>query len=410
MANNNNPKAKPYKLKPTDGVMSRDDVAMWEYTLLASCRQITSWRQFLPGQINENWTATDDDVNNGLEVIDDNGVNEEETDELRRNFADFLTCVATHCPTGFMDTVMRESTSFKDIVSQIKVTYGLQSKGEKFLNCIDIKFEFSEKFTYEMGYMQLKDFFMSSLLPNGSTFKGRLTNGAETLSPLAENFIMKEFLEKVHPKLPEHVKNTKGYLFTEEKPTLACNKSKIMNLIDTMIQEIENLENITTGVITMGQVKSTYRGYTRGGRYFPNRGFPNKNGRAQFRGSRPPFSNHNNRFQGSRLKRDCVHCLEARRFDSSKGHESSQCPFLGSFTTRDLNRPNFKVLLVQDNQANQQQQVQGQYSSQYPGGIENDNYEELQEIEYLEPLIYENDQCAETDYANQNQYMHNQQL
>ena len=128
---NNTPKAKPYKLKPTDGVMTRDDVAMWEYTLLASCRQITGWRQFLPGQMNENWTATDDDVNNGLEVTGDNGVNEEETDELRRNFADFLTCVATPCPAGFMDTVMRESTSFKDIVSQIKVTYGLQSKGEK---------------------------------------------------------------------------------------------------------------------------------------------------------------------------------------------------------------------------------------------------------------------------------------
>ena len=51
-----NPKAKPYKLKPTDGIMSRDDVAMWEYTLIAACRQVTSWRQFLPGQDRENWT------------------------------------------------------------------------------------------------------------------------------------------------------------------------------------------------------------------------------------------------------------------------------------------------------------------------------------------------------------------
>ena len=191
---NTNPRAKPYKLKPTDGVMTRDDVAMWEYTLLAACRQVTSWRQFLPGQEREVWTATDDDVNNGLEVRDGNGLNQEDTDELRSNFADFLTCVATHCPSGFMDTIMRESTSFKSIVKQINVTYGLQSRGEKFLNCLDIRFDFSEKFTYEMGYMQIKDFFMSSLLAAGSTFKGRIRDTAETLSPLAENFILKEFL------------------------------------------------------------------------------------------------------------------------------------------------------------------------------------------------------------------------
>ena len=62
---NNTPKAKPYKLKPTNDVMTRDDVAMWEYTLLAACRQVANWRQFLPGQNNDTWTATDDDVNNG---------------------------------------------------------------------------------------------------------------------------------------------------------------------------------------------------------------------------------------------------------------------------------------------------------------------------------------------------------
>ena len=342
-----NPKAKPYKLKPTDGIMTRDDVAMWEYTLIAACRQVTSWRQFLPGQDRENWIATDEDINNGLEVIEENGVNEEETDQLRNDFAGFLTCVATHSPTGFMDTIMRESTSFKSIITQIKVTYGLQSKGEKFLNCMDIKFEFSDKFTYEMGFMQLKDFFMSSLLPAGSTFKNRALPAAEVLSPLAENFIMKEFLAKVHPKLPEHVKNTKAYLFTEEKPTLACNKSRILSLIDTMLQEIENIDSSNGNMISMGQVRSTYRGGHRG--KFPTfRGNLNKGGRFSSRGVRPPFTHNNNRYQGVRPTKDCVHCIEARRFDSAKGHGSHQCPFS---VYRDNNsRPNFKVLLVQDPQ------------------------------------------------------------
>ena len=107
---------------------------------------------------------------------------------------------------------MHELTSFQKIVEQIKITYGLQSKGEMFLNCLDIKLEFSEKFTYEMGYMKLKDFFTSSLLPAGSTFKTRVLNATEVLSPLDEIFIIKEFLSKVHPKLPEYVKNSKRSL------------------------------------------------------------------------------------------------------------------------------------------------------------------------------------------------------
>ena len=381
-----NPKAKPYKLKPTDGVMSRDDVAMWEYTLIAACRQVTSWRQFLPGQERENWIATDIDINNGLEIIDDNGVNQEETEELRNSFADFLTCVATHSPTGFMDTIMRESTSFKSIVTQIKITYGLQSKGEKFLNCMDMKFEFSDKFTYEMGYMALKDFFMSSLLPAGAIFKSRALPAAEVLSPLAENFIMKEFLTKVHPKLPEHIKNTKAHLFTEDKPTLSCNKSRILSLIDTMLQEIENIDVSNNNVISMGQVR-TYRGGYRGGK-FPNfRGNYNKGGRFSVRGTRPPFPHANNRYQGVRPAKECVHCMEARRFDSARGHDSSQCPF--SVYRDNNNRPNFKVLLVQDSKVYQPNSNHVNYPAY---AIENvNNFDEYEEAAEYDSNIYESD-------------------
>ena len=82
---------------------------------------VVKWQdgQFLPGQERQNWTATDEDADNGVEIMDENGLNEELTDEFRRNFADFFTCVATHCPSGFMDTLMRESASFKNIANQI---------------------------------------------------------------------------------------------------------------------------------------------------------------------------------------------------------------------------------------------------------------------------------------------------
>ena len=81
-------------------------------------------------------------------------------------------------------------TSFKGIVQSIRSTYGLDSKGEKFLAIGDIKLEFSPSFTYEQGYMQIKDFCMQSLMTRGSRFKGRELRENEILTPLAENFIM----------------------------------------------------------------------------------------------------------------------------------------------------------------------------------------------------------------------------
>ena len=244
------PKAKPYKLKPSDGVMTRDDVSLWECTLLASCRQMTDWQKFLPpGGEHQNWTPSDEDEYNGL--YNDNVATQR---KLRNDFANFITCIATHCPTGFMDTVLRESTSFKSIVKQIKTTFNLDSKGEKFLSLMDIKLEFSSSFTYEQGYMLVKDFCMESLLPTGSRFKSRTLTEPEKLSPLAENFIMKEFLVKVHPRLPEHIRTTKSHLFTADRPTLACNKSILIDLMDSMLSEIENMENMATATVRVNQI------------------------------------------------------------------------------------------------------------------------------------------------------------
>ena len=353
------PKAKPYKLKPSDGAMTRDDVSLWEYTLLAACRQVADWQQFLPGNPHSTWIATDVDPTNGL----NHGTPLTQT-KLRNDFAQFLTCVATHCPTGFIDTVMRESTSFREIVKQIKTTYGLDSRGEKFLSCMDIKFEFSPTFTYEQGFMQLKDFFMASLLPVNHVFKTNRLQTAETLSPLAENFIMKEFLTKVHPKLPDFIKTTKGHLFTADRPTLACNKAVLIDMMDSMLAEIEGIDSMAAGnlsVANLGQNRQ-YRG-GRGGPRPPYRGAGgqgmHRGGPRGFRGGRPPFSN---RFQGQGRREDCYHCVEARRFDSSKGHLSNSCPFKlgqaapyqhqGHFQTQPSNS-GMKILLVQDS-SNQQ--------------------------------------------------------
>ena len=150
---------KPYKLKPTDGPMSRDDLSTWDYNLQSFCRQVENWSQFLLSGMKQKWTATDEDPTNGLEAD-----TEEATKKLRSTFKDFLTCVATSCPTGFMETVMRESTSYTWVLQKIKETFGLNTKGKDFLQADNIKFTFNQNFTYQQGYMQIRDFYMSSLL------------------------------------------------------------------------------------------------------------------------------------------------------------------------------------------------------------------------------------------------------
>ena len=347
-------KAKPYKLKPSDGVMTRDDVSLWEYTMLASCRQIQDWQQFLPpnGQ-HRDWLPADDDVNHGLEHENANTAR-----KLRNDFANFLTCIATHCPTGFMDTVLRESTSFNSIVKQIRSTFNLDTKGEKFLSIMDIKLDFSPSFTYEQGYMLIKDFCMESLLPVGSNFKNRQLTEPEKLSPLAENFIMKEFLCKVHPKLPEHIKNTKGHLFTNDRPTLACNKATLIDLMDTMLSEIDHMEGLQTANVNINQVgQSRISSTNTRGRSFmrPN---PRSFLRGNFRGNinrpnrLPPPSRYST--SGPGRVENCSYCLEARMYDSSKGHNYNNCPFrLGqaipySASSQRPYNSGMKVLLIQD--------------------------------------------------------------
>ena len=390
------PKAKPYKLKPSDGVMTRDDVSLWEYTLLASCRQMTDWQKFLPpGGEHQNWTSSDEDEYNGL--YNDNVATQR---KLRNDFANFITCIATHCPTGFMDTVLRESTSFKSIVKQIKTTFNLDSKGEKFLSLMDIKLEFSSSFTYEQGYMLVKDFCMESLLPTGSRFKLRTLAEPEKLSPLAENFIMKEFLVKVHPRLPEHIRTTKSHLFTADRPTLACNKSILIDLMDSMLSEIENMENMATATVRVNQItqnRQIRRNFTRPPNQFQN--FQRRN-MTRFN---PPRNQFTPRPTPGR-REDCSYCIEARRFDSSKGHSYYNCPFRQGIATpyqtpRPIapQEPGIKVLLVQDpTYTNQTDPQYGTEATTYW----HDDYQQSNSYNstaFVDNISYQND-CEEISY------------
>ena len=238
---------KPYKLKATtESSITRDDFITWKYNLQSFLRQKTEWSSFMPGGEYAEWTCLDEDTTRGLatdpvDIADENSRQEakEKTFLLRGHNEDFLTCVATFCPTGFYEFIIRESTSLQWIYDQILSTYNLQTKRQDVLNGSEMEFRFSDKFTYQHAYIQLKDFYMSALLPKGSKWKGKTLDNAETLSPLAESLIIEKWLHKIHPNLPAHVKKTRGHLFTESSPTLGCNQTEICKQIDIMLNEIE---------------------------------------------------------------------------------------------------------------------------------------------------------------------------
>ena len=216
---------KIYKLKPTDGPLNRDDLSTWIFTAQSYARQ-NNWSNFLPAGDNSTWVATDEDENNGLQ-----GVDATETKKLRDSFKDFITAIAANCPTGFTDTVIRESTSFSWIEEKIKKTFNLTTKGESFLDGMNLKLEFNDSFTYSQGWMTVKDQYYSSLLPANSKCMGKTLQSKEVISPLAMNFLVREWLTKIDPRLPEHVRTSRGHLFTTERPTLACNQEILCDQI-----------------------------------------------------------------------------------------------------------------------------------------------------------------------------------
>ena len=359
-------KAKPYKLKPSEGYkITRDDVTTWSYTIQSCARQVTDWIQFLPNSSKSQWTAKSEDPTHNLKVTkDEDGriVDDVEgTDRLRAHFQDFLTFVASHCPSGFMSQVMRESTSYDWIIEQLYSTYGLETKGENFLAGNDINFEFSPSFTHSQALMQLKDFYVNSLLSRGSTFKGKTLNKDEELSPMAENFIIEKCLSKIDHRLPDHIKHTRGHLFTEERPTLACNQKILFSQIDTMLAELEGKE--TTG-LSVGQVRAgryqprpprpTYRGRGTGFR-FPHQPMPRQtNYYAQFQprtaSTRPPASMRP-------TTRSCIRCMEARRYDAARFHHVNECPY----PRQQRNNNGMKVFVVQDSSSQQGYEEMQQY-------------------------------------------------
>ena len=251
--------AKPQKLTTDNAPLTRDELTAWDLNHRSLCRQTPGHSRFLPGGTRSTWNATRLDNTNGFFIKKETGtqtstdiMDPEKTQKLRDSFQDFLTTLAANAPTELMETILQESTSYRWVIDLIKVTFNLTTAREMFLKGDKLELNFSDTFNYQQGWMKIKNFYMTTLLPKGSTFMGTQMEQDELISPLAYNLMVKEWLHKINPQLPNHVMKTRGHLFTTERPTLACNQTILATQIGTMLQEIDKEAHTITNTALEG--------------------------------------------------------------------------------------------------------------------------------------------------------------
>ena len=239
-----------YRLRPVDSAtVTRHDFIQWSHTLQSYCRR-RKFTKFLTGGQKQQWTTAAD---HGMIVARTGDMSQQDakdaSDALLGEFLDFLTVVATHCPVGTFETVFKESTSWEWIMTLVKRVHRLDNRGRHFLDGEAIKIELSPTFTPEQAWMEVKDFYSAGLLKSGDNFKGRPLAADEVMSPTLEMFLVREWLNKIDPRLTSHIHKTRGALFTTAAPSIVCNRETIADLIPTLLKELEDKEDFTTNQV-----------------------------------------------------------------------------------------------------------------------------------------------------------------
>ena len=337
---------KAYKLKTP---VTRDSFLTWDLNHKSFCRQNVEWQKFLPGGTNSTWKRYDEDDTHGITIYETqmrviNGRQErvptQHTDETATNKAraalqEFLVVLGTYAPENFMHTIVNESTSYNWVLEKIKTTFNLNTRGLGFLSAGDIKFDIGDDGqTYQQVYQAIKEFYCSSLLKKGDKHEGQELDKNEPLTPLCKNFIVEKWLDTINPELKNHIRNTRGSLFTEERPSLSDNQLQLCEQMPTLLQELENNPSPSLNRTSMAPAPTTVLGtdpttINRTGFYSQPRrnNFP-LNRRPQQNLARPNQYNasRNNPMVSSCPPDTCYRCYEAgRRGPATKTHMAAQC-------------------------------------------------------------------------------------
>ena len=114
--------------------------------------------------------------------------------------------IANFCPILSRNTIVKNTTCFKDVWSAIRLHYDFQISGSQFLDIANIKESYEEK--PEDLFQRLMTSIEDNLLTigGGISHHGELPTEDEELSPTLANFIVLQWLKLLHNDLPQLVK------------------------------------------------------------------------------------------------------------------------------------------------------------------------------------------------------------
>ena len=144
--------------------------------------------------------------------------------------------IANFAPIITRNTIVKNSTKLQDIWDSIRLYYGIQSNGSRFLDIMDIKY--CEGKRYEALYQELMAFIEDNLLTADSIIKhhGESIAEEEYVSPSLENLVVVMWLHMINPML---LKEVKERFATELRcNTIASLRREISQALDGMLSKV----------------------------------------------------------------------------------------------------------------------------------------------------------------------------
>ena len=112
------------------------------------------------------------------------------------------------------------------------------------MNAWDLKYD-PENESPDIFFMRCKAAFVENFLAKNDNYHGEKLATAEAFTPMAESMIVLRWLEAIHPSLPRHIQETRASLFTAAKPSFADIQPDLCELIDSLLQEIEQVDGVS---------------------------------------------------------------------------------------------------------------------------------------------------------------------
>ena len=240
----------------------------------------------------------------------------------------FVTLIAILCYYTEQDDIMQCSTSYGWIIDYLKQHYNLESRGEHFLDILDVVY--TADMSYQTFFKQFRAGFIDNLRKRGDILAYKndqeLTQD-ETMSPTLQASIVLWALERIDGRLPKKVKKNYGHQMTGNQCLVSLQPTIFQN-IGAMLNELDEAENALAARCQVSNECNTIS---------PQYQFKQQSSSSRGRQFRPRGPQRIKRGQSNQNKVFCRICYHAGAAPSAYlSHSISKCHFLTKADRADL--------------------------------------------------------------------------